>query len=56
MLKEKTQSSFGKAFLSKKRFVLKEKPLERFLVKVFIEDKKVVSQGFFSISLRSLSG
>jgi hypothetical protein len=42
--KEYFLRSFGKAFLSKKRFVLKEKPMEIFLVKVFTGGKKVVGK------------
>ena len=53
-----------KAFLFKKRFVLKEKKTcffgkafflkERFLVKVFIEGKKVVCKSVSQIELRGL--
>jgi len=44
----------GKAFLSKKRFVLKEKIRECFLVKVFIEDKRVVGKTQIYTDLRGL--
>jgi hypothetical protein len=45
VLKEKQISSFGKAFLGKKRFVLKEKKTCFFSQAFFL--RKVVSQGFY---------